>query len=340
MEKNLVLKLKGKITDSTAERLGYLRGTFYTAQKVENYVPVALKVNMLLKNINDIITFRKISGDVTFYKGTDVENLTEIKEDSVELVFKYLPKRLIVKDTDDFFYIKPNLGSKIEIGPSSNILTFGDDSRDWASSSNIFFNSSVAFNYALLLLESGNLLECDNLTKISEGTVINVTDASDIKELRLNTLHTCIIIPDSSINLNQLIDENDGTLKSLGNITVYKIKENYQVQTETSKYLKVELNGHNYTSDIIQFATPSVKVSYTGSDSDYPFYGKTYIRTINFYGDGTNFDNFFKAIAKYDTISSIDVKNVIITDASNSAIEQLKTKVTGIFKINNVDKKA
>ena len=109
--------------------------------------------------------------------------------------------------------------------------------------------------------------------------------------------------------------------------------------SNTDAVIKINLTGKNFNANYIQFANNS-KVSYSGTEEDYPLIGsKTKISEISFDGDGTNFDTFFKALVKYDNIGNLNIKNVIITDDSNSAIEQLKTIVTGVFKINGVNKK-
>lgn len=336
MEKNLVLKLKGSIINNTAERLGYIHGTF--CSYIKNITPSVVLVRMQLKHSNDIITFRKLSGDITFYKGSSFENLTEIKEDTVELTSNMSDKSLYIKGTTDIFYMKPSLGSRIEIGPASNILSFGTIASDWTPVYQFIINknNNQPFN---LLVESSNLLECEYLTKINLGLIINITDISDITELKMDNLQSKIIIPEDKVELNKLINENALHGQSLGEIIFVKIdNENVWTNNNNTK-LKVKLTGKNFNTDIITYKN-NAEVSYSGTEEDYPFkFNKQKIRNIEFNGDNTNFDNFFKALTKYNTIKSIDVNNVIITDASNSAIEQLKTKVTGIFKINNVDKK-
>lgn len=337
MEKNLVLKLKGSIINNTAERLGYICGTF--CSHIKNQAPIVVLVRMQLKHSNDIITFRKLSGDITFYKGSSFENLTEIKEDTVELTSNLSDKSLYIKGTTDIFYMKPSLGSRIEIGPASNILSFGAIDSDWAPVHQFIIskNNNQPFN---LLVESSNLLECEHLTKINLGLTINITDISDITELKLDNLQSKIIIPEDKVELNKLINENALHAQALGEIKFVKIDNENVITTNNDAKLKVKLTGKNFNTDIIMYKDVS-EVSYDGTEEDYPFkYNKSKIRNIEFNGDNTNFDNFFKALTKYNTIGSINVNNVIITDASNSAIEKLKTKVTTIFKINGVDKKA
>lgn len=338
MEKNLVLKLKGNIINDNVERLGYLVGTFYSV--VPQWNPETLKVLMTTKKPDDIITFRKLSEDITFYKGTSFDNLTKIKDNTVELQYKSTTKKMYIKGTEDFFFVKPSLGSKVEIGLASNINSFGYIGTDWAPNDNFLVNANNSFA-TNLLIESSNLLECEHLSKISLGVLVDITDMSDITELKLDNLQGNIIVPSSEIEFNKLVNENSEIPQGLGQIRIVTKKEGNTTSTDNGSIIKLNLTGTNYNSDNISFKNNSVVVSYSGTESDYPFrLNKTKIREIEFKGDGTNFDTFFKALTKYDSIKNIDVKNVIITDASNSAIKQLKTKVTGIFKINNVDKKA
>ena len=121
MEKNLVLKLKGSIINNTSERLGYISGVF--CSNVETLTSEIVLIKMQLKKPSDTITFRKLSGDITFYKGTSFDSLTEIEEDIVELTSNTSDASLYIKGTTDVFYMKPSLGSRIEIGPASNILS-------------------------------------------------------------------------------------------------------------------------------------------------------------------------------------------------------------------------
>lgn len=339
MEKNLVLKLKGSIINNTVERLGYINGIFCSSS--ESVTSEILLPMMELKKTTDTITFRKLSGDITFYKGTSFENLTEIKEDTVELTSNMSNKSLYIKGTTDTFYMKPNVGSRIEIGPASNILSFGLTVSDWAPESHFIVTNGMKESSINLLVESSNLLECEHLSKISVGIIVNINDVSDMTELKLDNFQGKIIIPKSEVELNELLNENSLKKQTLGNLYVATINDKKIIKLKTDDaVIKINLTGHNYNTDLIQFVYNS-KVSYSGTEEDYPFIAnKQVLRSIMFSGDGTNFDTFFKALTKYNTIESIDIKDVIITDASNSAIEQLKTKVTGKFKINNVDKKA
>lgn len=339
MEKNLVLKLKGSIINNTVERLGYINGIFCSS--TEDVTSEMLLPRMELKKTTDTITFRKLSGDITFYKGSLFENLTEIKEDTVELTSNISDKSLYIKGTTDVFYMKPSLGSRIEIGPASNILSFGKAVNDWAPESQFLLNNKQNNSSLNLLVESSNLLECEHLSKISLGMVVNITNVSDMTELKLDNFQGKIIIPESEVELNELLNENSLKRQTLGNLYVVTINDKKVIKIKTDDaVIKINLTGHNYNTDLIQFVYNS-KVSYSGTEEDYPFIAnKQVLRSILFTGDGTNFDTFFKALTKYNTIVSIEIKDVIITDASNSAIEQLKTKVTGIFKINGVNKKA
>lgn len=338
MEKNLVLKLKGSIINNTAERLGYINGIF--CSDVENVKSEILLVRMVLKKPTDTITFRKLSGDITFYKGSSFDNLTEIKEDTVELTSKVSDKSLYIKGTTYVFYMKPSLGSRIEIGPASNILSFGADGNDWSPSNLFLIRSDNKESKLRLLVESSNLLECEHLNKINRGIVVNITDVLDITELKLNNFQGNIIIPESEIELNKLINVDSKVTQTLGNLYVVTINDQKVYKLNEDAVIKINFTGNNFKVNHIEFIYNS-KVSYSGTEEDYPFRANTQaIGKVKFNGDGTNFDTFFKALTKYNTIMSIDIENVIITDASNSAIEQLKTKVTNEFKINGVDKKA
>lgn len=338
MEKNLVLKLKGSIINNNVERLGYINGVFCSNSETITSEVVLVKVQ--LKHSSDTITFRKLSGNITFYKGSSFENLTEIKEDTVELTNSKSGKSLYVKGTTDNFYMKPSLGSKIEIGPASNILCFGTTDEDWNPLNFFLVKSNNADSNLKLLVESSNLIECEHLAKINVGMVVNITDVSDITELKLDNFQGLIAIPESEIELNKLVNEDSSRVQILGNLSVVTINDKKVYNFNRDAVIKINLTGKNFNINLIQF-TYNGRVSYSGTEEDYPFRaGKQRMQLITFNGDGTNFDTFFKALTKYDTIDSIDIKNVIITDASNSAIEQLKTKVTGVFKINNVDKKA
>lgn len=336
MKKNLVLKLKGSIINNTVERLGYINGIF--CSKSKSVTSDILLPKMELKKPTDTITFRKLSGDITFYKGSSFDNLTEIKEDTVELTSNVSSKSLYIKGTTDTFYMKPNVGSRIEIGPASNILSFGTTVSDWAPEC-YFFRNSRNNNLINLLVESSNLIECEYLSKINIGVVVNITDVSDITELNLDNFQGNIITSESEVELNKLLNENSLKRQTLGELKIATIDDKNIIGLKENAIFKINLTGHNYNTDLIQFN--NAKVSYSGTEEDYPFKStRKVLRSIVFNGDGTNFDAFFKALTKYNTISNIEVNNVIITDASNSAIEQLKTKVTGEFKINNVNKKA
>ena len=338
MEKNLVLKLKGSIINNNVERLGYIRGVFCSNK--EHATQEIVLVKMQLKHSSDTITFRKLSRDITFYKGSSFENLTEIKEDTVELTNNKSGKWLYVKGTTDNFYMKPSLGSRIEIGPASNILSFGTTDDDWNPLNLFLVNSNNLGGDLRLLVESSNLIECEYLDKINVGVIVNITDVSDITELNLNNFQGNIAIPESEIELNKLVNEDSSRIQVLGNLYVVTINDKKVYNINRDAVIKINLTGKNFNIKHIQFMYNS-RVSYSGTEEDYPFRAdKQTMRNIEFSGDGTNFDTFFKALTKYDTIRSINIKNVIITDASNSAIEQLKTKVTGSFKINNIDKKA
>lgn len=336
MEKNLVLKLKGSIINNTVERLGYINGIFCSSS--ESVTSEILLPRLQFKKTTDTVTFRKLSGDITFYKGSSFDNLTEIKEDTVELTSKS-DKSLCIKGTTDVFYMKPNVGSRIEIGPASNILSFGITSPDWAPICHFLVNSKLANGSINLLVESSNLLECEYLSKINIGMVVNITDVSDITELNLDNFQGKIIIPESEVELNKLLNENTLKGQALGELYIVTIDDKNVIKLKEDAIFKINLTGHNYNNvDFFQFN--NAKVSYSGTEEDYPFKSSSKVlRSIVFNGDGTNFDTFFKALTKYNTISNLEVKNVIITDASNSAIEQLKTKVTKIFRINGVDKK-
>lgn len=337
MEKNLVLKLKGSIINSTVERLGYINGVFCSNE--ENVTSEMLMPKLVLKNPNNTITFRKLSGDITFYKGSSFENLTEIKEDTVELTSNTSDNSLYIKGTADIFYMRPSLGSRIEIGPSSNILCFGGSTNDWVGTSYFVANNKNKEPNLKLLVDSSNLLECEHLSKINIGVIVNITDVSDMTELKLDNFQGNIIIPESEIELNKLLNENSLKAQSLGNLYIVTIndKKIYKIKTDAS--LKINLTGNNFNTDIIQYIYNS-KVSYSGTKNDYPFRkNKRNVRIIDFSGDNTNFDDFIIALAKYESIGNLNIRNVIITDASNSAIEQLKTKVTGGFNINGINKK-
>lgn len=337
MEKNLVLKLKGSIINNTVERLGYINGIFCSSS--ESVTSEILLPRMQFKKTTDSVTFRKLSGDITFYKGSSFDNLTEIKEDTVELTSNLSDKSLCIKGTTDAFYMKPNVGSRIEIGPASNILSFGTVANDWAPVCQFLVNSKYNSAQINLLVESSNLIECEHLSKINIGMAVNITDVSDITELKLDNFQGKIITPEPEVELNKLLNENSSVRQTLGELYIVTINDKKVLEHKTGAVIKVNLTGHNYNTDFIQFMNG--KVSYSGTEEDYPFkVNSRVIRSIVFSGDGTNFDTFFKALTKYATIDKIEVKNVIITDASNSAIEQLKNKVTGIFRINGVDKKA
>lgn len=338
MEKNLVLKLKGSIINNTAERLGYINGIFCSSSK--NVTSEILLPRLQFKKTTDTVTFRKLSGDITFYKGSSFDNLTEIKEDTVELTSNISDKSLCIKGTTDVFYMKPNVGSRIEIGPASNILSFGATAPDWAPICHFLVNSKLAVGSINLLVESSNLLECEYLSKINIGMVVNITDVSDITELNLDNFQGKIIIPESEVELNKLLNENTLKGQALGELYIVTIDDKNVIKLKEDAIFKINLTGHNYNNvDFFQFN--NAKVSYSGTEEDYPFKSSSKVlRSITFNGDGTNFDTFFKALTKYNTINNLEVTNVIITDASNSAIEQLKTKVTKIFKINGVNKKA
>lgn len=337
MEKNLVLKLKGSIINNTAERLGYINGIFCSSSK--SVTSEILLPRLQFKKTTDTVTFRKLSGDITFYKGSSFDNLTEIKEDTVELTSNISDNSLCIKGTTDVFYMKPNVGSRIEIGPASNILSFGTTANDWAPVCQFLVNSKLTSSSINLLVESSNLLECEYLSKINIGMVVNITDVSDITELNLDNFQGKIITTESEVELNKLLNENTLKKQTLGEIYIATIDDKNVVKLKEDAIFKINLTGHNYNTDFFQFN--NAKVSYSGTEEDYPFKSSSKVlRSITFNGDGTNFDTFFKALTKYNTISQLVVTNVIITDASNSAIEQLKTKVTGIFRINGVDKKA
>lgn len=337
MEKNLVLKLKGSIINNTAERLGYINGVFCSnSEKVTSEI---LFPRLEFKKTTDTVTFRKLSGDITFYKGSSFDNLTEIKEDTVELTSNISDKSLYIKGTTDVFYIKPNVGSRIEIGPASNILSFGTTAPDWAPVCQFLINSKNASGSINLLVESSNLLECEHLSKINIGMVVNITDVSDITELNLDNFQGKIITSESEVELNKLLNENTLKAQTLGELYIVTIDDKNVIKRKEDAIFKINLTGHNYNANFFQFE--NAKVSYSGTEEDYPFKtSNKVLRSITFNGDGTNFDTFFKALTKYNTINQLVVTNVIITDSSNSAIEQLKTKVTGIFRINGVDKKA
>lgn len=337
MEKNLVLKLKGSIISNTFERLGYINGVFCSSS--ETLTSEILLPKLQLKKTTDTITFRKLSGDITFYKGTSFDSLTEIEEDIVELTSNISNRSLYIKGTTDVFYMKPSLGSRIEIGPASNILSFGTTDFDW-NPQNMFLTKSDNTESTLrLLIESSNLLECEYLGKINVGVIVNITNISDITELKLDNFQGNIVTSESEIELNKLINEYSSKIQILGNLHPVEINDKKVYKRIESVIYKINLTGNNYNINDIEFPNNS-KVSYSGTEEDYPFRGnKTSVQNIRFIGDDTNFDTFFKALVKYNTIRNIDVKNVIITDASNSAIEQLKTKVNGYFLINGVDKK-
>lgn len=339
MEKNLVLKLKGNIINNTVERLGYINGVF--CSNSETITSEVVLVKMELKNSSDTITFRKLSGDITFYKGTSFDSLTEIEEDIVELTSNISNKSLYIKGTTDVFYMKPSLGSRIEIGPASNILSFGTTFPDWSPISLFLTRSDNTAAVLKLLVESSNLLECEYLRKINAGVIVNITDILDITELKLDNFQGNIVTSESEVELNKLINEDSLNIQILGNLFPVEINDKKVYEKKpTSVIYKINLTGNNYNINNIEFPNNS-KVSYSGTEEDYPFRGnKTSIANINFIGDDTNFDTFFKALTKYNTIRNINVNNVIITDASNSAIEQLKTKVTGVFLINGINKKA
>lgn len=338
MEKNLVLKLKGSIINNAVERLGYINGTFYSS--TEDVTSEILRPKLQFKKSTDTITFRKLSGDITFYKGSSFDNLIEIKEDTVELTSNMSDKSLYVKDTTDTFYIKPSLGSRIEIGPASNILCFGRDAGDWNPLNHFLIGNNNTESSLNFLVESSNLLECEYLGKINLGVIVNITDVSDITELNLVNFQGRIIIHKSEVELNKLINENPVSTQFLGFLYPVTIndKKVYNLNTDTT--IKINFTGKNFNTYYVYFPRYA-EVSYSGTEEDYPFRGNTTaLQEITFNGDGTNFDTFFKALVKYNTIKRLDVRNVIITDASNSAIEQLKTKVTGAFLINGINKKA
>ena len=147
-----------------------------------------------------------------------------------------------------------------------------------------------------------------------------------------------IITTESEVELNKLLNENTLKGQTLGELYIVTIDDKNVVKLKEDAIFKIDLTGHNYNANFFQFN--NAKVSYSGTEEDYPFKSSNKVlRSITFNGDGTNFDTFFKALTKYNTIDQLVVTNVIITDASNSAIEQLKTKVTKIFRINGVNKK-
>ena len=223
MEKNLVLKLKGSIINNTSERLGYITGVF--CSNVETITSEIVLVKMQLKKYSDTITFRKLSGDITFYRGTSFDSLTEIEEDIVELTSNISDMSLYIKGTTDVFYMKSSLGSRIEIGPASNILAFGYDKPDWNQLNHFLIKSDNKQASLLLLVESSNLLECEYLNKINLGVIVNITNVSDITELNLNNFQGKIVIHESEVELNKLINENFTSIQCLGNLYVVTIND-------------------------------------------------------------------------------------------------------------------